>query len=146
MSAEIILTIELYSPVQKELAKSFTLHHLYQAADRDAFLAECAHRVRGLATFGKWGADKALIAGLPKLEIIANMGVGVDAIDLDEAKRRGIIVTNTPDVLNDCVAETAMSLVLNVMREFPQSEDFMRSGLWPARGMYPLTTSLGGKT
>ena len=83
---------------------------------------------------------------LPKLEIISNFGVGVDAIDLDAAKQRRIIVTNTPDVLNDCVADTAMALTVNVMRRFPQAEVYLRAGSWAAKGAYPLTTSLGGKT
>ena len=146
MSAEIMLTVEFHSPVQTELVKSFKCHKLYAASDRDSFLAEQAPRVRGLATFGKWGADKSLIDKLPKLEIIANMGVGVDAIDLGEAKRRGIIVTNTPDVLNDCVAETAMSLVLNVLHRFPQNEAYLRSGYWGTRGGPPLAAEAKGKT
>lgn len=141
-----MLTIELYAPVQEQLEKSFTCHRLYEAADRDAFLKKHAPNVRALATFGKWGADKALIAALPKLEIIANMGVGVDAIDLDEAKRRGIIVTNTPDVLNDCVAETAMSLVLNVLHRYPQCEAYLRAGYWTTRGAPPLSAQVKDKT
>ena len=102
--------------------------------------------MRALATFGPAGADGALMDALPKLEIISNFGVGVDAIDLDAAKKRKIIVTNTPDVLNDCVADTAMALTVNVMRKFPQAEVYLRAGHWAAKGGYPLTTSLGGKT
>jgi lactate dehydrogenase-like 2-hydroxyacid dehydrogenase len=83
---------------------------------------------------------------LPKLEIISNFGVGVDAINLDDAKRRSIIVTNTPDVLNECVADTALALILNTVRKFPQSEVYLRGGNWASRGPYPLTTSIGGKT
>jgi lactate dehydrogenase-like 2-hydroxyacid dehydrogenase len=83
---------------------------------------------------------------LPKLEIISNFGVGVDAIDLEAAKQRGIIVTNTPDVLNDCVADTAMALTVSVMRRFPQAEVYLRAGSWAGKGAYPLTVSLGGKT
>jgi lactate dehydrogenase-like 2-hydroxyacid dehydrogenase len=102
--------------------------------------------VRALATFGAGGADAKLMDALPKLEIISNFGVGVDSIDLDAAKKRGIIVTNTPDVLNDCVADTAMALTVNVMRKFPQAEGYLRAGHWAAKGAYPLTASLGGKT
>jgi len=90
--------------------------------------------------------DGKLMDALPKLEIISNFGVGVDAINLDDAKKRRIIVTNTPDVLNECVADTAIALVLNTLRKFPQSERHLRAGHWVARGAYPLTTSLGGKT
>ena len=82
---------------------------------------------------------------LPKLEIISNFGVGVDAINLDDAKKRRIIVTNTPDVLNEAVADTALALLLNTVRRFPQSEVYLRGGNWAARGPYPLTTDAGGK-
>jgi lactate dehydrogenase-like 2-hydroxyacid dehydrogenase len=82
----------------------------------------------------------------PQLEIIANFGVGVDAINLADAKDRRIIVTNTPDVLNECVADTGIALVLNTLRKFPQSEKHLRAGNWAAKGPYPLCTSIGGKT
>jgi len=82
---------------------------------------------------------------LPKLEIIANFGVGVDQINLDDAKARKIIVTNTPDVLNECVADTALALIMNTLRKLPQSEQHLRAGKWAGAGPYPLTTALGGK-
>jgi lactate dehydrogenase-like 2-hydroxyacid dehydrogenase len=144
MSVEILLTIDLY--LQKELEANFKCHRLYAAQDPAAFLKEHASGIRGVATFGKWGADKALIQALPNLEIIANMGVGVDAIDLAEARKRGVIVTNTPDVLNDCVAETTMSLVLNVLHRFPQNEAYLRSGYWATRGGPALAAEAKGKT
>jgi lactate dehydrogenase-like 2-hydroxyacid dehydrogenase len=90
--------------------------------------------------------DGKLMDALPKLEIISNFGVGVDAINLDDARKRNIIVTNTPDVLNECVADTALALVLNTVRKFPQSEVYLRGGNWASRGPYPLTSSIGGKT
>jgi hydroxypyruvate reductase len=146
MKPEIILVTKIFARTQERLEKEFTCHKLYEAGDRAAFLRELAPRVRGLATFGPGGADAALMDALPRLEIISNFGVGVDAIDLDAAKQRRIIVTNTPDVLNDCVADTAMALTLNVLRRFPQAEAYLRAGKWAAQGAYPLTTSLGGKT
>ena len=146
MKPEIIVVGKIFEPTQDKLDREFTCHKLYEAADRDAFLEQHASRVRGLATFGAPGADAKLMDALPKLEIISNFGVGVDAIDLVAAKKRGLIVTNTPDVLNECVADTAMALVLNVMRAFPASESYLRSGYWATRGAFPLTTSLGGKT
>jgi hydroxypyruvate reductase len=69
----------------------------------------------------------------------------VDAINLDDAKKRRIIVTNTPEVLNEAVADVAVALILNTVRRFPQSEQYLRSGNWAARGPYPLTTDIGGK-
>jgi len=146
MKPDIILTTKHFAPTQERLEREFQCHRLYEAKDRAAFLKERAASVRGLATFGPAGADPALMDALPKLEIISNFGVGVDAIDLEAAKQRRIIVTNTPDVLNDCVADTAMALTVNVMRRFPQAEGYLRVGQWAAKGAYALTTSLGGKT
>lgn len=145
MKPEIVVSGRIFPPTQEKLEREFTCHKLYEAADRAAFLKELAPRVRALATFGPAGADAALMDALPKLEVISNFGVGVDAIDLAAAKQRGLIVTNTPDVLNECVADTAMALVLNMLRRFPQSERYLRAGDWDARGAYPLATSLGGK-
>ncbi len=146
MKPEIILPTKLFSRTQEVLEREFVCHKLYEASDRTAFLKDLAPRVRALATFGPPGADAALMDALPKLEIISNFGVGVDAIDLAAAQQRSIVVTNTPDVLNECVADCAMALVLNALRKFPQSEGYLRSGYWATRGTYPLTTSLGGKT
>jgi len=146
MKPDIVLTTRIFPPTQAILEKEFTCHKLHGASDREALLKEVAPRVRAVATFGAAGANAQLMDALPKLELISNFGVGVDAIDLDAANKRGIIVTNTPDVLNDCVADTAMALTLNVMRKYPQAEAYLRSGFWAARGDYPLTTSLGGKS
>ena len=146
MKAEIIVVGKIFDVTQAKLDREFTCHKLYEAADRNAFLKQHAAAVRGLATFGASGADAALMDALPKLEIISNFGVGVDAIDLKAAKQRKILVTNTPDVLNECVADTAMALVLNTLRRMPQSEVYLRSGYWATRGAFPLSTSLGGKT
>jgi lactate dehydrogenase-like 2-hydroxyacid dehydrogenase len=146
MKPEIIVVGKLYAPTQEALDREFTCHKLYEAADPAAFLEQHAPKVRGLATFGPAGADAKLMDALPELEIISNFGVGVDAIDVAAASQRGLIVTNTPDVLNECVADTALALLLNTLRQFPQSEKFLRAGSWAARGAYPFTTSLGGKT
>ena len=146
MKPEIIITAKGHAGTQATLQSEFTCHLLHEAPERGAFLKQHADKVRGLATFGPMPVDGRLMDALPKLEIIANFGVGVDAINLDDAKKRKIIVTNTPDVLNECVADTAIALVLNTVRRFPQSEAYLRAGSWASRGPYPLTTSVGGKT
>jgi lactate dehydrogenase-like 2-hydroxyacid dehydrogenase len=145
MKPEIILTAKGHAGTMATLQSEFTCHALFEAPDKGAFLDKHAPRVRGLATFGPMPVDGKLMDALPKLEIIANFGVGVDAINLDDARKRKIIVTNTPDVLNECVADTAIALVLNTLRQLPQSEKYLRAGHWASRGPYPLTTSLGGK-
>jgi lactate dehydrogenase-like 2-hydroxyacid dehydrogenase len=146
MKPDVVIVNKHYARTQEVLEREFTCHRLYEAANREQFLKELAPRARGLATFGPPGADGALMDALPKLEIIANFGVGVDAIDLAAAEARDIVVTNTPDVLNECVADCGMALVLNTLRKFPQSEAYLRSGYWASRGSYPFTASLGGKT
>jgi hydroxypyruvate reductase len=145
MKPEIIITAKGHAGTMATLQSEFTAHLLSETPDREGFLKKHAVAVRGLATFGPMPVDGKLMDALPKLEIISNFGVGVDAINLDDAKKRRIIVTNTPDVLNDCVADTALALVLNTLRQLPQSEAYLRAGKWVARGAYPLTTSLGGK-
>jgi len=142
----VILVSKIFPPTQEVLEREFSCWRLYEAQDRASFLREHAQRARALATFGPPGANAELMDALPKLEIISNFGVGVDAIDLKAAQERGVAVTNTPDVLNECVADTGMALVLNVLRKFPQSDAYLRSGYWASRGPYAFTTSLGGKT
>jgi lactate dehydrogenase-like 2-hydroxyacid dehydrogenase len=82
--------------------------------------------------------DDALFAAFPKLQIIASFGVGYDHIDANAAARRGIVVTNTPDVLTEEVADTALGLLLATVRELPQAERYLRAGKWPS-GNFPLS-------
>jgi hydroxypyruvate reductase len=145
MKHEIVITAQGHKGTLERLQNEFTALKLWEAKDRDAALKAAAH-IRGLAHFGHSKVDATLMDELPKLELISNFGVGVDQIDLEAAKKRKILVTNTPDVLNDCVADCAMALVLNTLRKFPQSEAYLRSGYWPTKGPYPLATSVGGKT
>jgi lactate dehydrogenase-like 2-hydroxyacid dehydrogenase len=74
----------------------------------------------------------------PKLEIVSSFGVGYDHVDAKWAADHGIVVTNTPDVLNEEVADTALGLLLCTVREFPQAERFLRAGKW-LQGGYRLT-------
>ncbi len=80
------------------LARRFTLHLLYEAPDRAAFLAQHGASTRAIATKGELGADAAMMDACPQAKIISCYGVGVDAIDLAAARARGIAVTNTPGV------------------------------------------------
>jgi hydroxypyruvate reductase len=146
MKPEIIITARGHAGTMATLQSEFTAHLLHEAPDRNAFFMQHAAAVRGLATFGPMPVDGKVMDALPRLEIIANFGVGVDAINLEDARKRNIIVTNTPDVLNEAVADTAIALVLNTVRKFPQSEVYLRAGNWATRGPYPLTTDIGGKT
>jgi lactate dehydrogenase-like 2-hydroxyacid dehydrogenase len=123
-------------------------HFVVLQADTDnivSVVAEFGDRIRGIATRGRQKTDAALIAALPKLEIIANFGVGYDSIDLSAATARGIIVTNTPDVLNEEVADFTVGLLLSTIRELPQADRYVRDGKWP-KGPYHLTQTLRDRT
>jgi lactate dehydrogenase-like 2-hydroxyacid dehydrogenase len=100
---------------------------------------ELVKRTRGIATFG--GINAAFIDALPELEIIASFGVGYDSVDAAHAGKRGVMVTNTPDVLTEEVADTAIGLLINTVRELSRAEDYLRQGRWVAEGAYPLTRS-----
>jgi lactate dehydrogenase-like 2-hydroxyacid dehydrogenase len=98
---------------------------------------EMRRTVRGIAAFG--GINAALIDALPNLEIIANFGVGYDSVDARHAAQRGVMVTNTPDVLTEEVADTAIGLLINTVRELPRAETWLRDGSWKRNGNYPLS-------
>ncbi|WP_194421223.1 2-hydroxyacid dehydrogenase [Microbacterium abyssi] len=104
-----------------------------------------AAKVRAVVTSGRVGVPTDLMAALPNLEIVTNFGVGYDTTDVAQAAARGIQVTNTPDVLTDCVADTALGLMLDVFRRFGASERFLRDGKWESGG-FPLTRRFSGST
>lgn len=135
----------LLAPHHDELAHDFTVHYLpARPEEHAAFLRPIADRVRFLQTTGTYGANLALMDALPKLEIIASVSVGVDTIDLAHAKKRGIRVTNTPDVLNDCVADLAIGLMIAAARRLAEADRFVRTGKW-LDGQMPITTRVSGK-
>ncbi len=141
-----ILKVAKFPPfLDSKLNAAFTMHDMTAAADADAFVASVAPHVRAMACFGSSVVPGSLIRKLPKLEIIAVVGVGYDGIDLATCKERGVKVTNTPDVLTDDVADVALSLVLNTAREFVKAHNFVLSGTWP-KGGAPLASKVGGKT
>lgn len=144
MGIEIVQTTAMPPAIQKELDARYTVHRLWEAKDRGAFLAQVASQTRGLVTSGGVGAARSLIEALPKLEIISSFGVGYDPIDIGCARERSVIVTNTPDVLTDDVADIAMALLLGMIRRIPQGDHFVRQGRWP-KEKFALTDKLGGK-
>jgi lactate dehydrogenase-like 2-hydroxyacid dehydrogenase len=123
-----------------------TLHHLADPQDGPAFVAPIADRVRGVALVqSSRRMTGEFMSLLPRLELVSNFGVGYDTVDAAWAGAHGIIVTNTPDVLNEEVADTALGLLLCTVRELPQAERYLRAGKWP-QGNYPLSHSLRDRT
>ena len=142
MPVEILQTAKLLDSCEAALAERYTVHKLHLQADPAAYLAEIAPRIRAHAGSGVKGD---LIAKLPNLEIIAGFGVGVDNIDLAAAKAANVRVTNTPDVLNDAVAELTIGLMISLARRIPQGDRFVRDGKW-LNGGFGLFSELTGKT
>lgn len=139
---EIVMTGPLMAYAVDQLKARFVVHELWKAPDRDVFLKDIADRVRGVAAGGGHNrVDAALFDALPKLEIVSSFGVGYDHVDATEAGKRGLIVTNTPDVLTDEVADLAIGLLLATVRQLPQVDRYLREGKW-LKAAYPLTTSL----
>ncbi|HTN62517.1 MAG TPA: 2-hydroxyacid dehydrogenase, partial [Devosia sp.] len=142
MPIEILQTGKLHATCEAALAQRYTVHKLHEQADKEAYLAQVAPRIRAHAGSG---VKADLIAKLPKLEIIASFGVGVDNIDLAAAKAANVRVTNTPDVLNDAVAEMTIGLMIALARRIPQGDRFVRDGKW-LKGGQGLFSELTGKT
>ena len=145
MPRPVLLSTGIQMPLVAEgLEKTFEVHWLNKVPDPARLLAEIAPKVTAICTGAHTGVktDAAMIGQMPQLKIIGNLGVGYDSIDIAAAAKRGIVITNTPDVLNEEVADTALALLLSTVRELPQAEAYMRAGRWAKEGDYPLTGSL----
>ena len=133
--------------IEDEIGARLPLHRLWLEPKPDLWLAEWAPKLRAIAMTGAHApVDEAYMRKFPNLEIISSFGVGYDNIDAKTAARLGIIVTNTPGVLDDEVADTALGLLLMTVRQLPQAERHLRAGLWATKGAFPLSPSLRGRT
>jgi len=130
---------------QVELDAHYTVHKLFEAADRDAFLSQHGAKIRAIATRGELGASAELIGKLPKLEVISVYGVGFDAVDLAACRARGICVTNTPDVLTNDVADLGVAMMLVQSRGIIGAETWVKDGSWAEKGLYPLKRRVWGR-
>ncbi len=131
--------------VAELIEERLPLHRLWLEPDRDAWIAEHGPSIRAIASAGGHGRiDEALMRRLPSLEIVASFGVGYDHVDARWAGEHGIIVTHTPGVLDDEVADVAMALTIMAIRQLPQAERYLRAGQW-LKASFPLTASLRGR-
>mgnify|MGYP006079406327 CR=1 FL=1 len=142
MLKDLLMTQPMAEPCVKKLEETFIVHRLFDTNDKEGLISEFGSRVRAIAG-GRVSAS--LIQKLPKLEIIAVQGVGYESVDTAMAKSRNIRVTNTPNVLNDAVAEMTIGLMIALARHIPQADKFVRAGHW-ANGNFSLRSELNGKT
>jgi lactate dehydrogenase-like 2-hydroxyacid dehydrogenase len=120
------------------------LRERYGAVPLDGLGADDAARATVAVTSGVWGVRTEHLDRLPALGAVVNFGVGYDSTDVAEARRRGVVVSNTPDVLTDCVADTAVGLVIDVMRRLSAADRFLRRGEWAAGRVPALARRVTG--
>ena len=144
MKPEILLVEPMMPAIEAALDAGYTVHRLSSAPDRERFVAEVGPRVRAVVTGGGTGVSNAVMDACPNLGIVAINGVGTDAVDLKHAQGRGVRVTNTPDVLNDDVADLAIGLMIMASRRMAVGDRFVRAGQWPT-GKLPLARKVTGK-
>ena len=146
MSKPVILQVGPYPEWdQVPLDAAFTVHRYFEAEDKAAFLAKVGPDVQGIATRGELGADRAMIEACPQLKVISVYGVGYDAVDLAACREKGIRVTNTPDVLTGDVADLGVAMMLTLSRGMVGAEEWVRSGNWASKGLYPLKRRVFGR-
>ncbi|MCP1337672.1 2-hydroxyacid dehydrogenase [Futiania mangrovi] len=145
---DVLVLPRLPDYVGRALDARFTVHRPWETADPDAALDAVADRIGAVVACPMCDpVTAALIDRLPGLSIVANFGVGYDTVDVAHASRRGLIVTNTPDVLSQETADTAWALVLMAVRRFGHAERWLREGKWERTGPFPLSPlSMLGRT
>lgn len=134
----------LLSWLEEQLAQRFEVHRLPADGSAQEWLREHGGGFEIMATSARFGAGRELVDALPRLKVISSFGVGYDAFDLAQARERGLQIGYTPDVLNDCVADTAFGLLMDVARRFSEADRFTRAGHW-LKGGFPLSTRVSGK-
>lgn len=135
-----------HPPADAELASRYRVLQYWKAADPHAFLREHADQIEVIVTSANIGCKAEVIHALPKLKAICSWGVGYDSIDVEAAKSRNILVSNTPEVLNDCVADLAWGLLIASARNIGWGDRFVRANYWENKvGGLTLGTRVSGK-
>ncbi|MEM7505299.1 MAG: 2-hydroxyacid dehydrogenase [Pseudomonadota bacterium] len=146
MKPEIIMIGPMLATAMEALEAEYTVHRYWQADDKVTLLAEVGPRIRAVATDGHFGCPPDVMSACPGIEIVSSFGVGYDNVDTEACKARGIRVTNTPDVLNDAMAEITLGLMISLARRLPQADQYVRTGQWVPGTSFGLTAELTGKT
>ena len=140
--AEVLAVAPLMPFLMESLRAEYTVHDRIHVSDPAAFAA-VAPRIRAVVANGEAKVPRELMAQLPALEMISVFGVGYDGVDVPAAHERGVPVTNTPEVLNDDVADLALGLLLSIARRIPQADRFVREGEW-TKGPFALSRKVTG--
>ncbi|WP_151638922.1 2-hydroxyacid dehydrogenase [Noviherbaspirillum aerium] len=144
MKKRILQNGRLLPALETALAEEYDLHPLWREPEPAAYLRQHGASFDGLVTSAPVGADAALLQALPNLKIISSFGVGFDKLDLDMARERKIRVGYTPNVLNDCVADLAFGMMIDIARGIAAADRFVRRGDW-LNAKFPIATRISGK-
>lgn len=146
-STGVMMTSPMTSYLEEQIKRRFTLVKPWDLSSdsKPEFLRRHRDSIRAVVTCARDGVDAAMIDALPELEIVANYSVGTDRIDLEKCRERGVRVTNTPGVLTDDVADSAIGLALATLRRVVGCDRFVRSGEWKG-GDFMLTSKFSGKS
>lgn len=144
MKYDVLQMCSLSPVLDRQLAESFTVHQWTDITNLELFLKEHGDSIVGIATAAPVGVPNDIINVLPNLKVISCRGVGMDKIDLKLAKQKGVQVSGTFGTLNECVADMAFALLMDVARQVSAADRYVRSGKW-LKARYPLTTRVSGK-
>jgi hydroxypyruvate reductase len=143
--ADVLVWGAMHPSLMANLHRDFTVHLRTEINDLDSWAHANGDKIQAIVTSGVFGTEVEVLERLPNLKVVSSFGVGYDALDMDYLAERGIPVSNTPDVLNNAVAETALALMLCLTRRISEAERFVRAGQWTS-GKFPLGRQLTGKT
>jgi hydroxypyruvate reductase len=143
--ADVLVWGAMHPSLMANLHRDFTVHLRTEINDLDSWAHANGDNIQAIVTSGVFGTEVEVLERLPNLKVVSSFGVGYDALDMDYLAERGIPVSNTPDVLNNAVAETALALMLCLTRRISEAERFVRAGQWTS-GKFPLGRQLTGKT
>jgi len=138
---QVLITQKLLRSCENEIFEKFDATRLYEQKDPEGFLRDNGNKFRTIAGYV---VDEALMDKMPNLKMIANFGVGYDGIDIKTATRRSIAVSNTPNVLNDAMAEITIGLMICLSRKIIPADRFVREGKWVSKN-FPLQSEIKGK-
>lgn len=143
-SKRVLVLGNMHELVLDYLQQNAHMVQIEKADEVSSFLAKEGGTIHAVISSAYLGLKKEWIDLLPALEVVCNFGVGYDSTDVETLKARGILFSNTPDVLNDGVADTTMALLLATMRKVCLADSFVRTGEWE-KGVFPLTPGLSAK-
>lgn len=146
MKQELLLIGSVSERMLEKMQQGYNVTALKDLASPQAYLSEHGAAIKAVATNGHDGLPGEILAALPNLELVSGYGVGYDAVDVDALLARNIILTHTPNVLNNDVANTAVLLMLALSRQLLRDDHWARSGDWATNGAPPLTRSIEGTT